>query len=205
VAGLAAMIAVVGVVPYIALQLKAVSASVELFLEVPIVPLNPTFVADIAFIVAMAMAAFAVLFGTRTVDTSEHQDGLMLAVATESVVKLVAFIIVGCFVTFMMFDGFGDLFAQAAAMGALDAVTGSISGGTFIAMTMLSAFAIILLPRQFHILVVENNHPSELNRARWLFPAYLVAINIFVVPIALAGQVFWAGRSSRTPMCFICR
>ena len=118
----------------------------------------------------------------------------MLAVATESVVKLVAFIIVGCFVTFMMFDGFGDLFAQAAAMGALDAVTGSISGGTFIAMTMLSAFAIILLPRQFHILVVENNHPSELNRARWLFPAYLVAINIFVVPIALAGQVLLGGQ-----------
>jgi Na+/proline symporter/signal transduction histidine kinase len=194
VAGLAAMIAVVGVVPYIALQLKAVSASVELFLEVPAVPLNPTFVADIAFIVAMAMAAFAVLFGTRTVDTSEHQDGLMLAVATESVVKLVAFVVVGCFVTFMMFDGFGDLFSQAAAVGALDAVTGSISGGTFIAMTMLSAFAIILLPRQFHILVVENNHLSELNRARWLFPAYLVAINIFVVPIALAGQVLLGGQ-----------
>jgi Na+/proline symporter/signal transduction histidine kinase/CheY-like chemotaxis protein len=194
VAALAALIAVVGVVPYIALQLKAVSSSVELFVEAPTVPLNPTFVADIAFLVAMAMAAFAVLFGTRTVDTSEHQDGLMLAVATESVVKLVAFIIVGCFVTFIMFDGFGDLFTQAAQVGALDVITGSINGGTFIAMTLLSAFAIILLPRQFHILVVENNHPGELSRARWLFPAYLLAINVFVVPIALAGQVLLGGQ-----------
>ncbi|MFK7792165.1 MAG: NahK/ErcS family hybrid sensor histidine kinase/response regulator [Devosiaceae bacterium] len=194
VAALAALISVVGVVPYIALQLKAVSSSVELFLEVPTVPLNPTFVSDIAFLVAMAMAAFAVLFGTRTVDTSEHQDGLMLAVAAESVVKLVAFIVVGSFVTFFMFDGFGDLFSQAAAIGAVDAITDGINGGTFIAMSLLSAFAIILLPRQFHILVVENNHPSELNRARWLFPAYLLAINVFVVPIALAGQVLLGGQ-----------
>lgn len=189
VAALASLIAVIGVVPYIALQLKAVSTSVGLFFDVPAVPLNPTFVSDIAFLIAMAMAAFAVLFGTRTVDTSEHQDGLMLAVAAESVVKLVAFLVVGSFVTFFMFDGFGDLFSQAVAIGAVDAITDGINGGTFIAMTLLSAFAVILLPRQFHILVVENNHSSELTRARWLFPAYLLAINVFVVPIALAGQV----------------
>lgn len=194
VAALAALIAVIGVVPYIALQLKAVSSSVELFLEAPTVALNPTFFADIAFLVAMAMAVFTVLFGTRTVDTSEHQDGLMLAIATESVVKLVAFLIVGGFVTFVMFDGFGDLFRQAADVGALDVITGSINGGSFIAMTLLSAFAVILLPRQFHIMVVENNHPRELQRARWLFPAYLLAINVFVVPIALAGQVLLGGQ-----------
>ncbi len=194
VAALAALIAVIGVVPYIALQLKAVSTSLELFLEAPTVPLNPTFVSDIAFLVAMAMAAFGILFGTRTVDTSEHQDGLMLAVATESVIKLAAFLIVGCFVTFFMFDGFGDLFTQAASVGALSVITDGISGGTFIAMTLLSAIAVILLPRQFHILVVENNHPTELTRARWLFPTYLIAINLFVVPIALAGEVLLAGQ-----------
>lgn len=193
VAALAALIAVIGVVPYIALQLKAVSVSVSLFFEVPPVELNPTFFADTAFIVAIAMAVFTILFGTRTVDTSEHQDGLMLAVATESVVKLVSFIIVGLFVTFVMFDGFGDLIVQADAAGALDTITGSINGGTFIAMTLLSAFAVLLLPRQFHIMVVENNHPSELRRARWLFPAYLIGINLFVIPIALAGQVIFNG------------
>ncbi|MEM6712453.1 MAG: PAS-domain containing protein [Pseudomonadota bacterium] len=194
VAAVAAIIAVIGVIPYIALQLKAVSSSVGLFFETPAVELNPTFVADLAFLVAIAMAIFAILFGTRTIDTSEHQDGLMLAIATESVIKLIAFITVGLFVTFSMFDGFGDLLTQAAAAGALDAVTESISGGTFITMTLLSAFALILLPRQFHIMVVENNHPSELARARWLFPLYLLAINAFVVPIALAGEVLLGGQ-----------
>lgn len=189
VAALAALIAVVAVVPYIALQLKAVSSSIELFFETPLEELNATFFSDLAFIVAMAMAAFTVLFGTRTVDTSEHQDGLMLAVAAESVVKLVTFVAVGAFVTFAMFDGFGDLLTQAADVGALDALTEGINGGTFITMTLLSVFAVTLLPRQFHIMVVENNHPDELQRAQWLFPAYLIAINLFVVPIALAGQV----------------
>ncbi|MBV6656560.1 MAG: PAS-domain containing protein, partial [Devosiaceae bacterium] len=189
VAALAALIAIIGVVPYIALQLKAISGSVGLFFLPPTVELNPTFVSDIAFLVALALAAFTILFGTRTVDPSEHQDGLMLAVAAESVVKLVAFIVVGCFITFAMFDGFGDLVDQASQAGALEPITTSISGGSFIAMTFLSACAVILLPRQFHILVVENNHPAELQRARWLFPAYLVAINIFVIPIALAGKV----------------
>ncbi|MGD1886754.1 MAG: PAS-domain containing protein [Cohaesibacteraceae bacterium] len=189
VAALAALIAVVAVVPYIALQLKAVSSSLEHFLETPLEELNATFFSDLAFLVAMAMAAFTVLFGTRTVDTSEHQDGLMLAVATESVVKLVAFVAVGLFVTFGMFNGFGDLFSQAADAGALDALTTATNGGTFITMTLLSIFAVILLPRQFHIMVVENNHPEELQRAKWLFPGYLIAINLFVIPIALAGQV----------------
>ena len=189
VAALAAIIAIIGVVPYIALQLKAVASSVGLFLHEPPVEMDATFFSDIAFLVALAMAAFAILFGTRTVDTSEHQDGLMLAVATESVVKLLAFLIVGGYISFVMFDGFDDLVARAAEAGALGPITSSISGGSFVAMTVLSAFAVLLLPRQFHILVVENNHPAELQRARWLFPAYLVAINIFVIPIALAGKV----------------
>ena len=189
VAALAALIAVVAVVPYIALQLKAVSSSLEHFLETPLEELNATFFSDLAFLVAMAMAAFTVLFVSRTVDTSVHQDGLMLAVATESVVKLVAFVAVGLFVTFGMFNGFGDLFSQAADAGALDALTTATNGGTFITMTLLSIFAVILLPRQFHIMVVENNHPEELQRAKWLFPGYLIAINLFVIPIALAGQV----------------
>ncbi|MEM1286974.1 MAG: PAS domain-containing hybrid sensor histidine kinase/response regulator [Pseudomonadota bacterium] len=193
VAAFAALISLIGVVPYIALQLKAVSSSVGLFFPPPPVELNPTILADTAFLVALAMAAFAILFGTRTVDTSEQHNGLMLAVAVESVVKLVAFVTVGAFVTFVMFDGLDDLIAQATNIGAFEPITGSISGGGFVAMTLLSAFAIVLLPRQFHILVVENNHPQELRRASWLFPAYLVLINAFVIPIALAGEVLLGG------------
>src|SRR5262249_31335777 len=138
---------------------------------------------DIALYVAMAMAIFAVLFGTRHIDATEHQDGLMLAIATESIVKLVAFVGVGVFVTFWMFDGPLALFAQALQQpNAASALTRPPVFGTLLAMTLLSVFAIVLLPRQFHVTVVENNSEDEIRRASWLFPLYLVLINLFVVP-----------------------
>jgi Na+/proline symporter len=115
VAATVALIAIIGTIPYIALQLKAVSASLSTILGhiAPNLGVTPPVLADIALIVAMAMAAFSVLFGTRHIDATEHQDGLMLAIATESLVKLVAFLAVGVFVTFWMFDGPLALFRQA--------------------------------------------------------------------------------------------
>ena len=134
------------------------------------------------------MAAFAVLFGTRHIDATEHQDGLMLAIATESVIKLVAFLAVGIFVTFVMFPGPLALFQAALQQPQTAAVlTHAAFGGTFLAMTVLSLFAIVLLPRQFHVAVVENHSEAEIRRAAWLFPVYLVLINLFVMPIAMAG------------------
>jgi len=148
---------------------------------------------DIALYVAVAMAIFAVLFGTRHIDATEHQDGLMLAIATESIVKLVAFVGVGVFVTFWMFDGPLALFAQALERPDTAAVlTREPVLGTIVAMTLLSLFAIVLLPRQFHVTVVENNSEAEIRRASWLFPLYLVLINLFVIPIALAGLLTFA-------------
>src|SRR5262249_44478839 len=145
---------------------------------------------DISLFVALSMATFAVLFGTRHIDATEHQDGLMLAIATESIVKLVAFLSVGIFVTFWLFDGPAALFARALEKPATAAVlTGEPAIGTLTGMTLLSLFAIVLLPRQFHVTVVENNSESEVKRAAWLFPLYLVLINLFVVPIALAGLI----------------
>ena len=151
---------------------------------------------DIALFVALSMAAFAVLFGTRHIDATEHQDGLMLAIAAESVVKLVAFLAVGVFVTFLMFDGPARCSAQAMKSPQTAAVlTREPPFGTLLAMTLLSFFAIVLLPRQFHVTVVENNSESEIRRAAWLFPLYLVLINLFVVPIAVAGLLtFPAGQ-----------
>ena len=198
VAVVATFIAVVGIIPYIALQLKAVSGSVTIILEDPhfgpsLVPPVPIF-GDIALLVAIAMAAFAVLFGTRHIDATEHQEGLMLAIAMESVVKLVAFLLVGFYVTFWMFDGPADLLDRAAASPAGAAMLAhEPSGGTWITMTLLSLFAAVLLPRQFHVAVVENNSTRELRRAVWLFPTYLMIINLFVVPIALAGLITFDG------------
>src|SRR6266576_2823021 len=190
VAATVALIAIVGTIPYIALQLKAVSASLSTILAHirPEGGATQPVLGDISLFVALSMATFAVLFGTRHIDATEHQDGLMLAIATESIVKLVAFVAVGVFVTFWMFDGPAALFSRALEQADTAAIlTREPAAGTIAAMTLLSLFAIVLLPRQFHVTVVENNNEDEIRRAAWLFPLYLVLINLFVVPIALAG------------------
>src|ERR1700761_2092008 len=189
VAATVALIAIIGSVPYIALQLKAVASSLETILGEDQAFAHVPIVGDIALMVTLAMAAFAVLFGTRQTDATEHQHGLMLAIATESIVKLVAFLAAGVFVTFWMFSP-AELIQRATrtpeAVRAIDYVP---SVGNFLTMTLLSFCAILLLPRQFHVSVVENSSDAEVGRARWLFPLYLVAINVFVIPIALAGLV----------------
>src|SRR5471032_3672230 len=147
------------------------------------------------------MAAFAVLFGTRHIDATEHQDGLMLAIAAESIVKLFAFLAVGIFVTFWMFAGPGALFEAARQSPQTAALfTREPPFATLVASTLLSFVAIILLPRQFHVAVVENNNEAEVKRAAWMFPIYLVLINLFVVPIALAGMLTFPAGSVDSDM-----
>src|SRR3984957_15620760 len=192
VAATVALIAIIGVVPYIALQLKAVSASVGTILAQT--SSTQPLAGDSTLFVALLMAAFAVLFGTRHTDATEHQDGLMLAVATESIIKLLAFLAVGIFVTFVMFHGPFALFGRALEQANTAAVlTQAPALGGFAAMTTLSLFAVVLLPRQFHVAVVENHSDAEIRRAAWLFPLYLVLINIFVLPIAMAGLLTFPG------------
>jgi Na+/proline symporter/signal transduction histidine kinase len=198
VAATVALIAIVGTIPYIALQLKAVSSSLETILAHVAAGTDasrPLF-GDIALFVALSMATFAVLFGTRHIDATEHQDGLMLAVAAESIVKLVAFLAVGIFVTFWMFDGPLALVSEAMQRPSTATIFSREPRiDTLIAMTLLSFVAFIMLPRQFHVAVVENNNEDEIKRAVWLYPVYLVLINLFVVPIALAGLLtFPAGK-----------
>src|SRR5882757_4186184 len=172
IAATVAVIATIGTVPYIALQLEAVSFSLSTILihTTPDGSGEHPVVGDIAPLVALAMAAFAILFGTRHIDATEHQDGLMLAIATESIIKLAAFLAVGIFVMFWMFDGPLSLFARALERPDTAAVlTRDPVLGTFLAMTLLSLFAIVLLPRQFHVTVVENKNEDEIRRASWLF------------------------------------
>lgn len=187
-----ALIAAVGIIPYISIQLKAVSFALETMMAAPgwstagALPLPIT--EDIAFFVTAAMAAFAMLFGTRHIDTTEHQDGLIMAIAVESVVKLFAFIAVGLFITFAMMGGPSALIEhvrQTADVAAL--FSKGFAGGSWLTQTLLAMIAIMLLPRQFHVTVVENASSRDIKRAAWLFPLYLIAINIFVVPIAIAG------------------
>jgi Na+/proline symporter/signal transduction histidine kinase len=187
VAAIVTVIAVAGTLPYIALQLKAVAISVDTLLgERPLQQLNlPT---DTAFIIALTMATFAVLFGTRHIDATEHQEGLIVAVAAESLVKLAAFLAVGFFVLFSVAGGIGGLFERAQRSVEIQRIFAEGFNGVFwITVTFLSLVCILLLPRQFHVTVVENNSEKEIRRAAWLFPVYLVLINLFVVPIAAAG------------------
>ncbi len=193
VAALVTLIAVIGSVPYIALQLKAIASSLTTMLEVlePGVTTQavPAF-GDLALFIALVLAGFATAFGTRHVDATEHQDGLMLAIATESIIKLIAFLVVGYTVTFVTFGGPTDLFArmadQATTTPILDRGAGWFS---FLVVTTLSGSIILLLPRQFHVAVVENRGEEDTARAAWMFPLYLVLINIFVIPLAVAGDL----------------
>ena len=191
VAATVALIAIIGSVPYIALQLKAVASSLETILSEDQAFSHIPIIGDIALTVTLAMAAFAVLFGTRQTDATEHQHGLMLAVATESIVKLVAFIAAGAFVTFWMFSPHELIERAMKTPEAVRAITYTPSIGNFLTMTLLSFCAIMLLPRQFHVSVVENSSDAEVGRARWLFPLYLLAIDLFVIPIALVGLIIF--------------
>lgn len=198
IAGVVALIAVIGTIPYIALQLKAVSSSVTIMVpDAALEGLGPLFPSDISLSLALLLVGFAIIFGTRHTDATEHQNGLILAVATESVVKLVAFTAVGLFVTFFLFSGPGNLIEQARQSDrVMAALTYQTAPARWFVLTMLSAFAIVILPRQFHVTVVENRTERELRTARYLFPLYLIAINLFVIPIAIAGLLVFGDTGS---------
>src|SRR5690606_5016789 len=148
-------------------------------------PAVDLFIGDISLAVALLLAMFAILFGTRHADATEHQDGLILAVAVESLVKLAAFLAVGIAITFFLLGSPAEMIAMVAANAQVQsAYHYSTSLATWIVMTVLSGFAIIMLPRQFYVTVVENRSEEELRKASWMFPLYLVAINLFVIPIA---------------------
>ena len=200
VAAVVTIVAVVGTLPYIALQLKAVVISTEALLngnsQLPEEWTEVIGFGETALVAAIALAAFAVLFGTRHIDATEHQDGLMLAVSAESLVKLAAFLTVGIFVVVSVFGGIGGFAERLADNPELRATfVRPFNGGVWLTVSFLSFVCIILLPRQFHVTVVENNSEREVHRARWLFPLYLVLINIFVVPVAAAGLLEFPDRS----------
>ena len=193
--GLVTIIAVVGIMPYISLQLKAVSTSFSILSNYPDIVMpeqlgTAPVLQDTGFYVAVLMAAFSIAFGTRHIDASEHHQGMVAAVAFESIIKLVAFVAIGMFVTFGLHDGFGDLFSKAGAdPGLADLMTMEAAGGygSWFFLTILSMMAIICLPRQFQVAVVENVDEAHIRMAVWLFPLYLLLINIFVLPIAFGG------------------
>ncbi|MEM6262419.1 MAG: sensor histidine kinase [Bacteroidota bacterium] len=199
---LVTIISVFGVIPYIALQLKAISLSFNIMME-QMTELETSFSSgvdfyqDTAFYITIILAWFTILFGARHLEATEQHEGLVAAVAFESLVKLVAFLAVGIFVTFFLYNGPSDLFLKAASRPELSRLftIDSLGGGStnWFFLTMISMSAVIFLPRQFHISVVENVDIRHLNKAIWLFPLYMFIINLFVLPIAVGGGLEFEG------------
>jgi PAS domain S-box-containing protein len=186
IAMLVTCIAVIGVLPYIALQLKAVAFGFEV-LSPPPSDGNASFL-DSAMLIAAMLAAFAILFGTREVLSSENHHGMVLAIAFESFVKVGAFLAVGAFAVYVLRGGLFDAYAHAMTLPQIVEPLGDPKWRFgFIAQTILAGAAIFCLPRQFHVTVVECTALADVRTARWLFPTYLALISLFVLPIAAAG------------------
>jgi PAS domain S-box-containing protein len=185
------VIAIVAAIPYIALQFKAVAMSIEVLSGSTGVAAAEYWFTDSAFYVALLLAVFSILFGTREISATEHHHGMMLAIALESLVKLVAFVAVGVFAIWVL-GGLPEVRPLPRVEGP-DA-RGLLPAG-FLAQTVLAFAAIFCLPRQFQVGVVECEDPQDVRRARWLFPAYLIIISVLVVPIAVAGLTLAAGQS----------
>ncbi len=193
VAGLVTLITVIGIVPYIALQLKAIAVAYAVVVGegVHSAGAQPWW-QDSAFYIALGLAVFTIAFGVRHWDSTERHEGMVAAIAFESLVKLVAFVAVGVLVTWGLFDGWGDLVARARAEPALERLLHfgdptAFAWSSWFALVVLAGLSVLLLPRQFQVMVVEAVDERHIRRAAWVFPLYLWLINLFVLPIALAG------------------
>jgi sigma-B regulation protein RsbU (phosphoserine phosphatase) len=205
---LVTLIAILGIMPYIALQIKAVSTSFYLISgfqgdSIRIPHGDSGLTVPSGFFLALILSIFSVIFGARRLASSERHEGLVAAVAFESLVKLVSILGVGIFITYQIFGGFGDIFSRFLAayperftqLFTFGSANGNPDTIPPFTMLFLSMGAIMLLPRQFHVMVIENSDERHITKAMWMFPIYLFLINLFVIPIALGG-ILTTGSSS---------
>ena len=185
ISALISLVCVIAIVPYISLQIRAVANSVNIVTDTSGIGGNS------ALLFTLLLAIFAILFGTRRVRTSEHNPGLMLAIAFESIIKLLTFVAVGIFVVWVMFDGVADLNQQSEQ---LDFSSGeSTSWFTYASQTFIGVLMMFCLPRQFHVCFIEQTSEKTMLPSRWLFPIYMLALNLFALPIASAGLLWFQG------------
>ncbi|WP_426415916.1 ATP-binding protein [Aestuariirhabdus sp. LZHN29] len=191
-AALVTLMCLFGITPYISLQLKAVIGSMQMLLVADgSGTLSQWVASQVDLLLVALMVVFTILFGVRHLDPTERHPGMMVALALESVIKLVAFLVAGIFICYVLFDGVGDLFLQVDQQKLmqphLQVFSEAPSYARWCSIMLLGFFGVLLLPRQFHVAVVENSNESHIAKAQWLFPLYLLLINIFVIPIAMAG------------------
>ena len=192
------IVCVLGTVPYIALQLKAISETFEIMTHSVSIEKTKVF-SDYTIYIALLIAVFATFFGTQKTDASEKHKGIVASVAFESIIKLLFFLIVGIYVTFFLFGGTEDIYNQISSSANITEITtmnGFENGFNWFFTILLSFFAIFLLPRQFQVSVVENNREKHLKKAIWLFPLYLLLFNLFVVFIAWGGLITFGNSNN---------
>ncbi|TSE09222.1 MULTISPECIES: ATP-binding protein [Aquimarina] len=188
---LVTMICVFAIVPYISLQLKAISETFEIITDETSY-VSTSVLDDSTFYIAVLLAVFVAFFGTQATDASQRRKGIMTTVAVESILKLVFFLVIGIYVTFFLFDGTTQIYEKASQLDNFREITsfnGLEAGFNWMFTIALSFFAIFLLPRQFHVAVVENDREKYLKKAIWLFPLYLLLFNVFVIFIAWGGNL----------------
>lgn len=193
------ILCVLGIVPYISIQIKAISMSIEVLTS----PNKNTYfsnfwISDTAFYATLILGFFTMLFTTRSLQSDNKNRGMMAAIAFESIIKLMTFLGVGIFVVYGMFDGMIDIFEKTALNSDLQKLTiiqYEKSSGEWLWYLLLSALAIFLLPRQFQVSVVENEDEKHIIPAMWIFALYLLVINFLVLPIALGGKIWFEGSN----------
>ena len=189
------VVCILAIIPYIGLQIKAISDTFHLVTKSE----NPNNIfTDTATYVVLLIAIFSSYYGTRYVDASEKRLGIISAVAVESFLKLIFFVILGIFVTYGIFNGFDDIYEKAKNLpdftqrNSFNGLEGSFN---WMLTSMLSMTAIFLLPRQFHTTIIENRKENHLKTAIWVFPLYLLIFNFFVFPIAWGGKILFLGQN----------
>ena len=190
------IILVFGIIPYISIQLKAIGHSFDIITDLGTDDVfwdSSSFYRDKVNYFTILLSVFTILFGTRSLDPNERHEGLIAAIAFESIVKLIAFLFGGIFVVYVLFNGLGDVFSKGMeneyTSHLMQLKTGAPATTNWFWVMILSAVSVVFLPRQFHVSVVENNNISFTRQASWFFPAYMLLISFFVLPIAIAGKL----------------
>ncbi|GAA4458320.1 sensor histidine kinase [Rurimicrobium arvi] len=194
---LVTLFCIVGVLPYIAIQLKAIATSLHIITGVP-KGISPASWSNDTLVIAGILSVFIIIFGTRSADASERHEGLVATIAFESIIKLIAFLALGFTTCYVLFNGFAAISSEAQLKGFTRFFTlhDGLENNDWLAMIFVSGLATIFLPRQFQVAVVENTDVRHLHKATWLFPLYLLLINIFVLPVAMGGQLLLGNQVS---------
>lgn len=202
---LVSFVLIIGILPYLSIQLKAISESFQLMNQQELLSQKPNFWQDKAFFTALIFGAFVAFFSGKNIDQRDHHPGLMGVVAFESIFKLISILALGIFVVFFLFQGWGDLahqFHHLALPNGFFQIPEKSQGLNWWLLLLVSGISVFLLPRQFHVMVVENHEEKDVFNSIWAFPLYLLLINLFILPILMAGLLVFSADQNLRPEWF---